>query len=104
MGKERRRYSKEFKAQVAIEALKEQKTLTELSMEYSIHPNQISLWKNELVGKVPRIFGDTGHRKIDPSVVEDIKAPLYEEIGRLKVENDFLKKKSIFAQIRRDLP
>jgi transposase-like protein len=103
MGKERRRYSKEFKAQVAIEALKEQKTLAQLSVEYSIHPNQISLWKNELVGKIPKIF-DTGHGKIDPSVVEDIKAPLYEEIGRLKVENDFLKKKSIFAQIRRDLP
>ena len=103
MGKERRRYSKEFKAQVAIEALKEQKTLAQLSMEYSIHPNQISLWKNELVGKIPGIF-DIGHGKIDPSVVEDIKAPLYEEIGRLKVENDFLKKKSIFAQMRRDLP
>ena len=95
MGKERRRYSKEFKAQVAIEALKEQKTLAQLSVEYSIHPNQISLWKNELVGKIPKIF-DTGHGKIDPSVVEDIKAPLYEEIGRLKVENDFLKK-SLFS-------
>ncbi len=45
MKKERRRFSKEFKVQVAIDALKEQKTLTELSMEYGVHPNQISLLK-----------------------------------------------------------
>ncbi len=103
MGKERRRFSKEFKAQVAIEALKEQKTLAQLSIEYGVHPNQISLWKKELMKNVPGIF-DAGHSKIDPLVVEDIKAPLYEEIGRLKIENDFLKKKSLFAQIRRNLP
>lgn len=103
MGKERRRFSKEFKAQVAIEALKEQKTLVQLSIEYGVHPNQISLWKKELIEKVPGIF-DAGDSKIDPLLVEDIKAPLYEEIGRLKIENDFLKKKSLFAQIRRNLP
>ena len=103
MEKTRRRFSKEFKAEVSIEALKEQKTLTQLSIEYGVHPNQISLWKKELMGKVSGIF-DTGRNNIDPLLVEDIKAPLYEEIGRLKVENDFLKKKSVFAQIRRRLP
>jgi len=56
MGKERRRFSKEFKAQVAIEALKEEKTLTQLSTEYGVHPNQISLWEKELMGKVFGIF------------------------------------------------
>lgn len=103
MGKTRRKFSKEFKAQVAIEALKEQKTLTQLSTEYGVHPNQISLWKKELMGKASEIF-DMGHKEIDPSLIENIKAPLYEEIGRLKIENDFLKKKSVFVQIKRNLP
>lgn len=103
MGKTRRRFSKEFKAQVAIEALKEQKTLGQISTEYGVHPNQISLWKKELTGKASEIF-DAEHKEIDPVLVDEIKAPLYEEIGRLKIENDFLKKKSIYLQIRRSLP
>ena len=103
MGKTRRRFSKEFKAQVAIEAIKEQKTLSQISAEYGVHPNQISQWKKELTGKASEVF-DVEHKEIDPSLVEEIKAPLYEEIGKLKIENDFLKKKSIFLQIKRNLP
>jgi transposase len=102
MGKARRRFSKEFKAQVAIEALKEQKTLNQISVEYGVHQNQISLWKKELIGKASEIF-DSEHKKIDPELIEDVKAPLYKEIGKLKVENDFLKKKSIFVQMRKEL-
>ena len=102
MGKARRRFSKEFKAQVAIEALKEQKTLNQISTEYGVHQNQISLWKKELIDKASEIF-DSEDREIDPELIEEMKAPLYKEIGKLKVENDFLKKKSIYAQLRKDL-
>ena len=102
MGKARRRFSKEFKAQVAIEALKEQKTLNQISVGYGVHQNQISLWKKELIGKASEIF-DSEHKEIDTELIEDVKAPLYKEIGKLKVENDFLKKKSIFVQMRKEL-
>ena len=55
MGKTRRRFSKEFKAQVAIEALKEQKVLTQISIDYGVHPNQITLWEKELTEKASEI-------------------------------------------------
>ena len=58
------------------------------------HSGKRNLWE-----KFPEYF-DMGRSKIDPLLVEDIKAPLYEEIGRLKVENDFLKKNYIFVQIK----
>ncbi len=95
MGKERRRFSKEFKAQVEIEALKEQKTLAQLSIEYGVHPNQISLWEKEFVGKVPGIF-DAGHSKIDPLVVEDIRRPCMRKLEEIKSIKRF-SKKSLFS-------
>ena len=100
MGKERRRISKEFKAQVAIEALKEEKTLGQLSTEYGVHSNQISLWEKELTGKASEIF-DAKNKEIDLSFIEDIKAPLYEEIGRLKIGNNFLKKVNFLSIIKK---
>lgn len=103
MGKSRRRFSREFKARVALEALKEQKTMSQLSSEYGVHPNQISMWKKELIEKASQVF-DTGGSAVDPSVEEGLKAPLYEEIGRLKVEVDWLKKKHLIFQPGRNAP
>ena len=84
----RRQFSAEFKAKVAIEALKEQQTLQELAHKYEVHPNQISSWKQEFLQNSGSVF--TKGKKKEESVDS---SRLYEEIGRLKVEIDFLKKR-----------
>lgn len=84
----RRKLSADFKAKVALEALKEQQTLQQLAQKYELHPNQISQWKQEFLKNASVVF--TKGKKKDREVVASAK--LYEEIGRLKVENSFLKK------------
>ena len=86
--KKRRRFPTAFKARVALEALKEQKTLAELAVQFSVHPNQISTWKRQARLSLPEVFGESKQ----PALQEELVAKLYEEIGRLKVEVDFLKK------------
>ena len=58
MGKTRRRFSAEFKAKVAIEAIRERKTQAELSVEFGLHPNQIMAWKKEFIENAGKVFGD----------------------------------------------
>lgn len=87
----RRSFSAEFKAKVAIEALKEQQTPQQLAQKHEVHPNQISAWKQEFLQNSTSVF-TKGKRKEDPSVDT---AKLIEEIGRLKVEVDFLKKRAL---------
>lgn len=88
----RRRHSTDFKVKVVLEALREQKTMTELGSEYGVHPVQISQWKKQALEGLPDVFGT----KVDRSAKEDeaLRDDLYREIGRLKVELDWLKKKS----------
>ncbi|PIE51970.1 hypothetical protein CSA37_02675 [Candidatus Fermentibacteria bacterium] len=88
----RKNYSAEFKARVALEALKGDKTLAELASHYEVHPNLIRSWKKKLLEEMSGIFSDK--RKREKKTNEDDKTRLFEEIGRLKVENDWLKKKS----------
>jgi putative transposase len=91
MGQKRRNYSKEFKAKIALEALKGNQTLTELASRFKVHPNQIGQWKRQLQESAPQAFErGAGHRLEEG---ESLTAPLYEEIGRLKMEVDFLRKK-----------
>jgi len=92
MGTQRREHSSKFKKQVALEAIRERKTISELSGEFSIHPNQIIIWKKQLIDGSEDIFKDK--RKKTISDKEENESKLYEEIGRLKVELDWLKKKS----------
>jgi len=91
MAKKRRRHSDEFKARVALEAVKGVKTLSELSAAHGVHPTVIAQWKKQLLDGAAGIFS-RGNGAIGKSE-EEIAAPLYEEIGRLKMEVDWLKKK-----------
>ena len=88
----RRKHSSVFKAKVALEAIKGQKTLTELSSEYGIHATQITLWKKQLQEGIKDIFS-TGQSSNSSIRAERLQDKLYQEIGRLKVELDWLKKK-----------
>jgi transposase len=92
MSRKRRRFTAEFKAKVAMEAVKEQHTLAELASEYGVHPSQITAWKKELKESAVAVFAGKRELLTDESV-ESAKAPLYEQIGRLQVEVGFLRKK-----------
>jgi transposase-like protein len=95
MGTVRRRHSSEFKARVALEAVKGQKTLNELATEFGVHPVQIAQWKRQLVEASPATFesGGSGSRK--QQAQEQLIEQLYQQIGQLKVEVDWLRKKGI---------
>lgn len=92
MGKARRRFSASFKAKVALAAVKGDQTLAELASHFGVHPNQITKWKRQLLEGLPEIFSD-GHRQ-DLRQQEALTDRLYQQIGQLKVELDWLKKKS----------
>ena len=88
--KKRKVYSKELKARVALEALKETKTIAELSSEYEVHSNMISKWKKHLHENIADIFIRKNEK--DPDAEQQIDN-LYKEIGRMQVENAWFKKK-----------
>lgn len=91
MTRKRRAFSDKFKAKVAIEAVKGIKTLAELATEYKVHPNQISIWKKQLLMNAEELFASGKKRKAKTE--EELTAPLYEEIGRLKMDIKWLEKK-----------
>jgi len=87
----RRKHSEEFKAKVALEAVKGVRTLSELSSLFKVHPTVIAHWKRMLVEGAAGVFGG-GNGGLAKSE-EELTAPLYEQIGRLQMEVDWLKKK-----------
>lgn len=87
----RKRFEAGFKAKVALEALRGEKTMSEMSSQYGVHPNMISRWKHELLEGATGIFNGK-HGKADAGQ-EEKADKLYKSIGELKVENDWLKKK-----------
>jgi transposase-like protein len=89
--KMRKKYSAEFKARVAMEALLEQNTLSEIASGYGVHPTQMAHWKKELQERAVEI---SGKKAQDAKAAETREAELYRQIGQLKVEVDWLKKKS----------
>lgn len=89
--KSRRKFSSEFKAKVVLEALKERSTIEELARKYELHPTQINLWKREVVSKLSVVFSKGKDDESQDTEVQMDK--LYSQIGQLKVENDFLKKR-----------
>jgi putative transposase len=87
----RKRYSAAFKARVALEAAKQTRTLAELSKAFQVHPVQISEWKKQLLGGAESLIGDGRRRERDQS--ETLQAELFQQIGRLNMEVEWLEKK-----------
>lgn len=88
----RKQYGAEVKARAAVEAIRGVRTVNEIASDYEVHPVQITKWKKQALEELPTVFS----RKRDDAAKteEELKARLYQEIGQLKVELDWLKKKS----------
>lgn len=92
MSSNRRQHTAEFKAKVALEALRGELTANEIASRYEVHPTQIAKWKKQAIEQIKEGFsGKQKRRQQDHEVLQD---ELYNQIGRLKVELDWLKKKS----------
>lgn len=85
----RRKHSPDFKKKIALEAIREQKTINQIAKEFQVHPVQVSGWKKQLLEGCGSVFEGNGHQEFR----EDEIAALERKIGRLCIENDFLKKK-----------
>ena len=92
MSQGRRKHSPAFKAKVALEALKGQETVAQLAARYEVHPGQIQAWKKALTEGASGVFGNGKDQKSGNDAA--LIARLYQEIGQLKVERDFLAERS----------
>jgi len=92
----RRTYSPELKAQIVLEILREEKSISQLSSEYGIHPNQLGKWKKQVLKGLPRLFSDD-HKRSEATKVEYERRlqELYAEIGRLTTQLNWLKKRPL---------
>jgi putative transposase len=89
----RRNHTSEFKAKVALEALKCERTVAEIASIYEVHPNQIAQWKKQALEELPAVFSKKRGRAKKEK--DDLTDHLYREIGQLKIELDWLKKKHV---------
>jgi transposase-like protein len=93
--KKRKRYSAQFKFQIALEVVKGLKTVNQLASEHEVHPNQVSQWKRQLLAEGATIFDNgSGQQQREAAKTE---AELYEQIGRLKMEVEWLKKSTHYS-------
>ena len=92
MTQKRKRHTPEFKTKVALAAIKGIKTSSELASQFQVHSVQISTWKKKAIEALPDVFRHPSKKK--PKSEDELTGPLYQEIGRLKMELDWLKKKS----------
>jgi putative transposase len=91
MGRQRRKFSSALKARVAIEAIKGQRSVAELAGEHQVHPGQITQWKRQLLESAEQVFSDK--RVKEEKNQDELLAKLYQQIGQMKVELDWLQKK-----------
>jgi putative transposase len=91
MGRQRRKFSSALKARVAIEAIKGHHRVSELAGEHQVHPSQITQWKKQLLDSAEQLFSD--RRVTEKKDQEELLAKLYQQIGQMKVELDWLQKK-----------
>ena len=91
-GNMRKNHDSAFKAKVALEATKGERTMAQISSEYGVHVNQIRQWRQKLLEELPGVFSDRRQKK--DKETEEMTSELYRQIGQLKVELDWLKKKS----------
>ena len=92
MSVQRKRYSADLKTRVALEAIKGQKTANEIAAEYGVHPTQIAQWKKQALEGLPEVFSPQAGKREKSE--EALMASLYQQIGQLKVQVDWLEKKS----------
>lgn len=92
MKRQRKQYSADLKGKIAIEAIKGQRTVQELGSHYGVHPSQVTQWKKQLLESSADIFSK-GHEHA-AEAEEQVRSELYEQIGKLQVELNWLKKKS----------
>lgn len=91
MGRQRRKFSSELKARVAVEAIKGIRSVAELAGEHQVHPTQIAQWKRQLLDSAQQVFSDK--RVKEEKGHEELLAKLYQQIGQMKMELDWLQKK-----------
>ena len=92
MARKRRKFNAVFKARIALEAIKEESTISELAGRHEVHPNQIRQWKKQALDGLPDSFSERRKRK--EKSTQDLTDRLYQQIGQLKVELDWVKKKA----------
>ncbi len=92
MGRQRRQFSEQLKFKVALEAATGRRTINEIASAYDLHPNQVSSWKKRLLEEGAGVF--SRKRRRDQQRQAEQEAALYEQIGRLKMELEWLKKKA----------
>jgi len=91
MKKQRKTYSSDLKVRIALAAIRGQKTINEIAGHYGVHPNQVTQWKKQALEGLPDLFSNRRARGAEDDAA--LKAQLYQQIGQLKVERDWLKKK-----------
>jgi transposase-like protein len=94
MAQKRKRPTAAFKAKVALAAVKEVKTVSQLSSQFKVHSTQIHHWKRQLLERAEEVFERSGNQGKSSAEKDALIAELYEQIGRLKMDLEWLKKKA----------
>ena len=92
MGRKRQTFSKDFKAKVVLEALREESTIQEIAVKHGVHPNQISQWKSQAIAGMADLFERPNKKSQEVRQQEEKESEYLKTIGKQKVEIDFLKK------------